>query len=401
MEHIEIPYDWKEFVFHRCCSFNINSILEDSFQVEGKVRSEDKPSSSHLSTFSVIIQMKKHPVMSAQESALSQQFETWSRCRLLGKIVLSTRSRIAILADEIKCNNRTQSCADRLHLQSNFLIMEIEHYSKDSQPLDLLQRWHLGAIGNRSSSHSLIALHFVPGNWMLLGLRIGMSKAIRLRIQVQLVPGNWSGILFHMLTRSQNSKSIFEWKEDLKIPSWKTKNRWKKSTKKLEKLRIGSCTKSLRDDSKKKGDKIFSEESSRVIYEMGNLELKPRRLFSVLLAWNTHQRDWTCVYVAFGSDLIKTRWTRSQPDLKLWYRHTIVQNFMHEEESTDTINGEKSMRKPWTQNEEQRNVADGRTTRLSLTFRCIWGRRHNTLDPTVCTQNTLSHAFFSCAQSVR
>ena len=65
----------------------------------------------------------------------------------------------------------------------------------------------------------------VTGNWMRLGLRIGMSKAIRQRMQVQLVPGNWGGILFHLLTKSQNSKSIFEWKEYLKMPSQKTKNR--------------------------------------------------------------------------------------------------------------------------------------------------------------------------------
>ena len=38
----------------------------------------------------------------------------------------------------------------------------------------------------------------------------------------------------------------------------------------------------------------------------------------VFSAWKTYQRNWTRVYVAFGSDLIKTRWTASKPDLKLW-----------------------------------------------------------------------------------
>ena len=46
-----------------------------------------------------------------------------------------------------------------------------------------------------------------------------------------------------------------------------------KNQQNLEKLKTGSCTKSIRNDLKKKGDMIFSEESSRVIYEMGNLEL--------------------------------------------------------------------------------------------------------------------------------
>ena len=42
--------------------------------------------------------------------------------------------------------------------------------------------------------------------------------------------------------------------------------------KKLERLRIGSCTKSIRKDLSN-GNMIFSEESSRAIYEMGNMEL--------------------------------------------------------------------------------------------------------------------------------
>ena len=47
----------------------------------------------------------------------------------------------------------------------------------------------------------------------------------------------------------------------------------KEINKKLEKLRIGSSRKSLRDDLKEKSDTIFSEESSRAIYDMGNVEL--------------------------------------------------------------------------------------------------------------------------------
>ena len=53
----------------------------------------------------------------------------------------------------------------------------------------------------------------------------------------------------------------------------KEEEQMKEINNKLEKFRIGSCTKFIRIDLKKKGDMIFSEESSRVIYEMGNLEL--------------------------------------------------------------------------------------------------------------------------------
>ena len=41
---------------------------------------------------------------------------------------------------------------------------------------------------------------------------------------------------------------------------------------KLEKFNLGSITKSIRNDLSK-GNMIFSEESSRAIYEMGNMEL--------------------------------------------------------------------------------------------------------------------------------
>ena len=42
----------------------------------------------------------------------------------------------------------------------------------------------------------------------------------------------------------------------------------------------------------------------------------PRRLFSVLLAWSTYQRDWTCVNAASGFDPIKVRWTESEQHLQ-------------------------------------------------------------------------------------
>ena len=41
---------------------------------------------------------------------------------------------------------------------------------------------------------------------------------------------------------------------------------------KLEELKMGSCAKSMRNDLSK-GNVIFSEESSRAVYEMGNMEL--------------------------------------------------------------------------------------------------------------------------------
>ena len=36
MEHVMIPYDWKEIVFHRGCSFNLSSLLENALAPGGK-----------------------------------------------------------------------------------------------------------------------------------------------------------------------------------------------------------------------------------------------------------------------------------------------------------------------------------------------------------------------------
>ena len=63
----------------------------------------------------------------------------------------------------------------------------------------------------------------------------------------------------------------------------------KEINEKLEKLKSGSCTKSFREDLKKEsGDMTFSEESMRVIIELGNVELfeleKFQQQFSVILA---------------------------------------------------------------------------------------------------------------------
>ena len=64
MGHILTPYNCKTYIFHRVVPSASNlSLRTDSFQEEGKARKDDRPSSSHHSTLSEKIQMKKHPVM--------------------------------------------------------------------------------------------------------------------------------------------------------------------------------------------------------------------------------------------------------------------------------------------------------------------------------------------------
>ena len=67
----------------------------------------------------------------------------------------------------------------------------------------------------------------------------------------------------------------------------------------LEKLKIGSCTKSKRDDLKQEGSMIFCEESSRVLYEMGNMELFELKHISVTISCRSCLR-----YAARGINIL-------------------------------------------------------------------------------------------------
>ena len=130
----QIPYNWKEYFFLGVflAGFDQSSRM-DWFRVERKAREDGRLSSSHHLTLLVEIPRKKNTTAPcahvsckkkrrfhcSSTSALPQSLETQSGCRLLGNITPSTKSRTAILANEVTCNHRTQSCASRLHLQSN------------------------------------------------------------------------------------------------------------------------------------------------------------------------------------------------------------------------------------------------------------------------------------------
>ena len=53
MGHVAIPCNWKEFVFHRGCSFNINSILETGLIAGGRESKEGRQTIffTHLNPF--------------------------------------------------------------------------------------------------------------------------------------------------------------------------------------------------------------------------------------------------------------------------------------------------------------------------------------------------------------
>ena len=121
MAHVAIPYSWKEFVFHRGCSFKIKSILETELTAGGRESKEGRQTifftPLNLSEESSEEEEPRDTLSVPRKLHCHRNLETRPRCCLLGKMVSSTRSRIAILANEIKCHTRTRSCVGRLHPQ--------------------------------------------------------------------------------------------------------------------------------------------------------------------------------------------------------------------------------------------------------------------------------------------
>ena len=66
MGYVLIPYNWKEYFYHRCCSFSIQSLLQNGLIPRGKKATKDcRLSSSHHWTLLVEI-LKKNPMIITQ-----------------------------------------------------------------------------------------------------------------------------------------------------------------------------------------------------------------------------------------------------------------------------------------------------------------------------------------------
>ena len=107
-----------------------------------------------------------------------------------------------------------------------------------------------------------------------------MSEATQRMIRP--VQGDLYEISSQLLRRSHNSKLIFEWKGVSQDAVLQDEEMMKETNKNLEKLRIGSCTKSICNDLSK-GNMILSEESSRAVFEMGNMDLVELRQTSATM----------------------------------------------------------------------------------------------------------------------
>ena len=160
----------------RGCSFNINSILENGL----RARRDDRPSSSHLSTLSVKIQMKKEapsddftiPRKVHHHSNWKHDQDAVHWVRLFRAQDQGLRFWQTISTAIIVHNPVPTDCICRVVLRP-----EIELVRKTLNPSTCAES---EALGNRSSSnsHSLVVRLLAPRNWMRSELRIEVSKAI-------------------------------------------------------------------------------------------------------------------------------------------------------------------------------------------------------------------------------
>ena len=104
----------------------------------------------------------------------------------------------------------------------------------------------------------------------LFRANLGWEMSEARQRMIRPVQRNLCGILSQLLTTSHNSNSIFEWKGVSQDAILQDGEKMKEIDKKLEKWRVGSCTKSIRNDLSK-NIMIFSEESSLAFFEMGNM----------------------------------------------------------------------------------------------------------------------------------
>ena len=326
MVYILIPYNWKEYFFTGVVlpAFNLSS-RKVWFQVDMKARKDGRLSSSQHLTLLVESPMKKNPVMITQ-------FLKQCTITVIGNVIKmpcigqqSTRSRIAILANEVTCDHRTQSCASRLHLQSSLSKRRSNTVRKTlnlrpAPKVTLKSNWH----SQQQQQQSLC--DDVSTSTRRL-VRDPEPAEINLRVE---------GV-------SQDATVQDE--EKMK------RNQWT-----VGKVFMGSGTKSIRSDLSKGKSRYLRHGTHAVDRTETNLG----GYSSVFLAWSTYKRDWTCVNAAPGFDPIKVRWTESEQHLQRWKLLSTVPQYsrIKRKEKWSQPMADGSSKKPWMQQEEYWNAAN-------------------------------------------
>ena len=114
-------------------------------------------------------------------------------------------------------------------------------------------------------------------------LRIEMSKAIRQRIQVLLASGNMERNSVPLVDKKPTFEVDLRVEGVLQDAILEDEELMKETNKKLEKLKIGSCTKSIRNDLKKKVIRSSVKTQVAFFCEMGNVELIEQRQTSATI----------------------------------------------------------------------------------------------------------------------
>ena len=135
MGQVAIPYKWREFMFHRGCSFSVTSIFTSGLIAGGRAGKEGKQTIFFTPPNPFGYNPDEKEPIKTKKRTLSQLLEEYSGRRLLGQFSPSTGQRTTILADKVQCCYCIQFCVGRLHVPSD-CSKKNEFYSRDSRRLD-------------------------------------------------------------------------------------------------------------------------------------------------------------------------------------------------------------------------------------------------------------------------
>ena len=111
MRYVLIPYNWKSYIYHRGCSFNVDKRRQTIFFTPLNPFGGD-PEKRRRTRDDYTVPQKVH------------YHSHWKRDQdaVYWVIIPSTRSVIAILANKVTCDHLERSRANRVHLQSNLSV---------------------------------------------------------------------------------------------------------------------------------------------------------------------------------------------------------------------------------------------------------------------------------------
>ena len=264
MGHVAISFYWKEFLFHRGCSFYLKSIFDAGLIAGGKERKEGHQTVLHSIRSQERRDWRKNRwwVIKAEKSSLQEQVETLSGRSLLDSFGQGTRKRTAHWADKISRSCCLRFCSGRLHRKSGVQrrrknsISEPLHASASSE--DNLQGCH------NFKAAAATAGHIEEDRETCSGAEPRHLQQRQQREHRESCCGGWESIQCW----SHNSRKF------QKMQHVKIKNGWQKIEELVDKLWSEHHTESIVTNLGKKGKfKKFSEGSKDTVRKLGTTEL--------------------------------------------------------------------------------------------------------------------------------